>query len=73
MGFALDWQELPNAMACRIATWYPDAPIEDEGRWDEYLDVAHATTGNDGPSAKTYCQSLTVTRPSHLHDPLLPH
>ncbi len=37
LGFALDWQELPDARACRIATWYPDASIEDEARWNEYL------------------------------------
>jgi hypothetical protein len=36
LGFALDWQELPDAQACRIASWYPDAPLEDESRWDEY-------------------------------------
>lgn len=38
LGFELDWQELPDAQACRIATWYPDASIEDESRWNEYLD-----------------------------------
>ncbi len=38
LGFALDWQELPDARACRIATWCPDASIEDESRWGEYLD-----------------------------------
>ena len=38
LGFQLDWQELPEAKGCRIATWYPDASIEDEGRWGEYLD-----------------------------------
>jgi hypothetical protein len=38
LGFALDWQELPDSMGCRIATWYPDASIEDQSRWDEYLD-----------------------------------
>ena len=37
LGFPLDWQELPDAKACRIATWYSDASIEDEGRWGEYL------------------------------------
>jgi hypothetical protein len=37
LGFALDWQELPDAKACRIASWYPDASIEDQQRWDEYL------------------------------------
>lgn len=38
LGFELDWQELPDSMACRIATWYPKASIEDEDRWNEYLD-----------------------------------
>lgn len=38
LGFELDWQELPDALACRIATWYPQASIEDENRWEEYLD-----------------------------------
>jgi len=38
LGFELDWQELPDAKACRIAAWYPEASIEDESRWDEYLD-----------------------------------
>jgi hypothetical protein len=37
LGFPLDWQELPDAKACRIAAWYPGASIEDESRWDEYL------------------------------------
>ena len=37
LGFELDWQELPDATACRIATWYPEASIGDEKRWDEYL------------------------------------
>ena len=38
LGFELDWQELPDAQVSRIATWYPHASIEDESRWDEYLD-----------------------------------
>lgn len=37
LGFQLDWQALPDALACRIASWYPNASIEDESRWDEYL------------------------------------
>jgi hypothetical protein len=37
LGFELDWQELPDAKACRIASWYPHASIEDEGRWEEYM------------------------------------
>ena len=38
LGFGLDWQELPDSLACRIAAWYPKASLEDEDRWDEYLD-----------------------------------
>lgn len=38
LGFELDWQELPDAHACRIATWRQDSPIEDEAQWGAYLD-----------------------------------
>ena len=38
LGFELDWQELPDAHACRIATWRPGSPIEDEAQWGAYLD-----------------------------------
>lgn len=38
LGFTLDWQELPDATACRIAAWCPNASIEDENRWGEYHD-----------------------------------
>lgn len=38
LGFELDWQELPDSRACRIASWLPMASIEDEGRWAEYID-----------------------------------
>ena len=38
LGFELDWQELPDAKACRVATWYEKAPIENEARWGEYLE-----------------------------------
>lgn len=38
LGFELDWQELPDAKAVRIASWYPNASIEDEQRWPEYID-----------------------------------
>lgn len=34
----LDWQELEGAHACRIASWRPDSPLEDEAQWPEYLD-----------------------------------
>jgi hypothetical protein len=37
LGFTLDWQGLPDAIGCRIASWYPNAPLEDENRWDDYL------------------------------------
>ena len=38
LGFELDWQELPAAKGVRIASWYPNASIEDEQRWPEYID-----------------------------------
>ncbi len=38
LGFELDWQELPDAHACRIATWRADSPLEDEAQWPQYLD-----------------------------------
>lgn len=38
LGFELDWQELPDAKAVRIASWYPNASIENEHRWHEYID-----------------------------------
>ena len=49
LGFELDWQELPDATACRIASWYSDASIEDESRWSEYLGwVAERMVKMDG-------------------------
>ena len=38
LGFELDWQELPDSKACRIASWNPNAPLEDEARWPAYID-----------------------------------
>jgi hypothetical protein len=38
LGSALDWQELPEAQACRIASWRPNSPLEEEASWSEYLD-----------------------------------
>lgn len=38
LGFDLDWQQLPESKACRIATWYTDASIEELGRWTEFFD-----------------------------------
>lgn len=37
-GAALDWQQLPDAHACRIAFYRADCPLEDEARWGDYLD-----------------------------------
>ncbi|WP_411870923.1 DUF4268 domain-containing protein [Vulcanococcus limneticus] len=36
LGFTLDWQQLPNKTASRIASWCNDASLEDETRWGEY-------------------------------------
>jgi len=38
LGYGLDWQELPEARAVRIAAWRKDSPLEEEDRWPEYLD-----------------------------------
>lgn len=38
LGFELDWQELPDAHACRIASWRSDSPLENEAQWPAYLD-----------------------------------
>jgi hypothetical protein len=38
LGFALDWQELPDAKACRVVSYCPEIVLEDESRWPEYLD-----------------------------------
>ena len=38
LGFELDWQDLPDSQACRMVSYYPDAILEDESRWPEYLD-----------------------------------
>jgi len=38
LGFELDWQELPDAHSCRIASWRTGCPINDEGQWPVYLD-----------------------------------
>lgn len=38
LGFTLDWQELPDARYCRIASWRPNSPIEDESQWGTYID-----------------------------------
>jgi len=38
LNLELDWQELPDAHACRIAFWREGCPIETESRWPEYID-----------------------------------
>jgi len=38
LGFDLEWQELPDSKASRITSWYPEASLEDEERWPEYID-----------------------------------
>jgi hypothetical protein len=38
LGFELDWQPLPDSQASRIASWYPNASIDDESKWNEYFD-----------------------------------
>lgn len=38
LGLSLDWQELPDAHACRIVIYRTDSPLEEESRWGEYLD-----------------------------------
>lgn len=37
LGFALDWQKLPDSKACRIAAWFSDVVPTDEERWPEYF------------------------------------
>lgn len=37
LGYQLDWQELPEAHACRIAAWRYDCPLEDELLWPDYI------------------------------------
>jgi len=37
LGFGLDWQELPGVKSCRIVSYYPNASLEDETRWEEYF------------------------------------
>jgi hypothetical protein len=42
LGFELDWQELQNRTACRIASWLPDASIADEANWPKYIEWVHS-------------------------------
>ena len=36
LGFPLEWQALPEAQACRIASYQSECPLDDELRWSEY-------------------------------------
>ncbi|MFN3683249.1 MAG: DUF4268 domain-containing protein [Fimbriimonadaceae bacterium] len=38
LGYGLDWQELPEARAVRIAVWREDSPLDEETRWPEYCE-----------------------------------
>ena len=38
LGYTLEWQELPDAHACRIAAWKADCPLGEESRWRDYQD-----------------------------------
>jgi hypothetical protein len=37
LGYSLDWQELPDANACRVVLYHANCPLDDESRWEEYL------------------------------------
>lgn len=37
MGFPLDWQELPDSHACRIAVFRPDSPLDQQDQWPTYV------------------------------------
>lgn len=37
-GHSLDWQDLPNRKATRVAEYLNDADVTDEEQWDQYLD-----------------------------------
>lgn len=49
LGFQLDWQELPDAHACRIAVWKQNCSLEDEEQWGNYIDwfIEHIVKMND--------------------------
>lgn len=38
LGFAVEWQELPDRHMSRVACLRADSPPEDESRWSEYVD-----------------------------------
>jgi hypothetical protein len=38
LGFAVDWQELPDRIMSRVACWREDSPPGDESRWPEYVE-----------------------------------
>jgi len=37
LGFPLEWQELPDSHACRIAVYRAESPLEDETQWPGYM------------------------------------
>lgn len=44
LGFEMDWQELPESHACRIAIYRNNAPLASEANWHTYFDWL-TTTG----------------------------
>lgn len=38
LGFPMDWQELPDSHACRIAVYRPDSSLDNENQWPIYLE-----------------------------------
>lgn len=44
LGFALDWQELPNRQACRIVVYKNDASLDDENTWGNCFAWLASTT-----------------------------
>ncbi|MFN7881466.1 MAG: DUF4268 domain-containing protein [bacterium] len=37
LGLVLEWQQLPESHACRIAVFKTDAPLEDHAQWPKYF------------------------------------
>jgi len=53
LGFDLDWQELPDSKACRIAAWLQEVKPEDEDRWHKQ---------EDGRSPPSHSESAAIIR-----------